>query len=128
VTWTTALVDRFIDALARYDVDALGPMLTDDFVRWLNLGGDEQGRDALLAVIAVERDHVRRSEVEVRHRVATDEGFVLQLTIRGTTTGGAPFDIPVCLVVTVDGERIRRIDEYASSDQVRPLLREMLGT
>lgn len=121
------LPDRFLEALGRYDVDGLADVLDDGCVRWLNLGGQEQRREELLALLALERDVVLEPSFEVRHRVATDEGFVVQLTASGTTRGGVDFRIPVCLVVTVTGDRISRIDEYASSHQVAPLLQEVLG-
>jgi ketosteroid isomerase-like protein len=127
VTARSDLADRFLDALARYDVDALGPLLDEGCVRWLNLSGEVQRREELLAVVALERDVVVDPTFDVRHRAATDDGFVLQLTAAGTTRGGTPFRIPVCLVVTVDAERITRIDEYASSHHVAPLLQEVLG-
>ena len=122
------IADQLLDALNRYDADDVGALLSDDFVHWLNLTGAEQGRDGLLATLRLEREHVHDAAFEVRDLVATDDGFVIQLTAVGTTNGGRAYSIPVCLVVTVVDGRIARIDEYASSDHVAPLLQELLGT
>lgn len=122
------LADRLVEALARYDADAVDALLDDGFVHWLNLTGSEQGREGLLATLRLERDHIKEATFDVRRRVATDEGFVLQMTAAGTTNGGRTYRIPVCIVATVGGGRISRIDEYASSDHVAPLLQELLGT
>jgi ketosteroid isomerase-like protein len=124
------LADRLLAALSHYDADGVGACLDDEFVHWLNLTDREQGREGLLATLRLEREHVRETSFEVRAEVGTDDGFVLQLVAAGTTNGGRAYRIPVCIVATVsaDGERVVRIDEYASSDHVAPLLQELLGT
>ena len=126
----TDLADRLLDALSRYDADAVAALLDDDLVHWLNLTEQEQGRDGLLGTLRLEREHVAETTFEARSKTCTDDGFVLQLVAAGTTKGGRTYRIPVCLVATVspDGSRVVRIDEYASSHHVQPLLQELLAT
>ena len=123
-----AVADTLIDAVSRYDGAALRSLCADEFVHWLNLTGQEQGPDALAALLDAERQVVAGASVTERRRTATDDGVVLQLTVEGTTRGGAAFRVPVCLVVAMGGGRVVRLDEYASSDHVKPLVRELSGT
>jgi ketosteroid isomerase-like protein len=122
------LVHRLLDAFGTYDPDALAPLLADDVRHWLNITKLEQGRDELLAQIGVEGSHVASSTFTLRHHVKTAEGFVVQLTVAGETKGGAPFEVPVCLVVAVDGDKVLRVDEYANIDDAKPIIKEMFGT
>lgn len=127
---TSPLAERLVEALSRYDAEAVGALLADGFVHWVNLTDREQGADDLLATLRLERAHVRDAAFEVRSAVTTGEGFVLQLVAAGTTNGGRAFRIPVCLVcqVAAGGDRVVRIDEYASSHHAKPLLQELLGS
>lgn len=127
MTDSLALADELLDALERYDADAVEKLVDPGLVHWINLTQQEQGADGLLATLRLERDVVAAATFRVRHRVASAEGFVLQLDVDGTTKKGSDFHIPVCLVVAVDGGRITRIDEYANSDHVKPLLAELFG-
>ena len=123
----TSLEAELVDALSRFELDAIAPRLAPEFRRWLNFGG-EQTAEEMLAVLAMERRIVARSTVEVRGRATTDSGFVLQLTIAGETVAGRSFEVPVCLVVTVRDEQIVRMDEYASLHHAQPLLDELFGS
>jgi hypothetical protein len=79
----------------------------------------------MLEQIAVERRHIATSEFVLRDHVATEDGFVLQLVVSGTTTTDADFEVPVCLVVRCRGEQVVRIDEYASLNHALPILKAM---
>ncbi len=48
---------------------------------------------------------------EVRRHV-TESGFVRQFVIRLANAGGAPIEIPGCMVALVADGRITRFDEY----------------
>jgi limonene-1,2-epoxide hydrolase len=127
VTDPLRLAGALLDALAGYDADAVARLVDPAVVHWNNLTQREQGLDGLLGTLRAEREVVAAAEMALRHRVATAEGFVLELAVEGTTRRGAAFRIPVCLVVRVEGDRIVRIDEYADSAAARPIVRELSG-
>lgn len=121
------LADELLDALGRYDAEAVEKLVDPGLVHWINLTQQEQGVDGLLATLRLESKTVADATVRIRRRTRTADGFVAQFDVDGTTKLGASFHIPVCLVVAVEGDRITRIDEYANSDHVEPLLAELLG-
>jgi uncharacterized protein len=124
---TDPLERRLIAAFSRFDVAALEGLLAEDVRHWLNISGEERGRDEILARVAQEGQHVATATFDVRRRTETPDGFVLQVTVRGETAGGAPFSIPACLIVAVRDGKVARIDEYASVDHAMPIIREMFG-
>jgi uncharacterized protein len=115
---TTALelADRLFAAIAANDLDALrNDVYAPDVVVWHNNDNHEQRIDENLKVLNwLSRKVTNRRYEEVR-RQATDTGFVEQHVLRGTAPNGNELEIPACLVVTVTGDRISRIDEYIDS-------------
>jgi ketosteroid isomerase-like protein len=120
-----AVAARLFDALRSLDVDAMRDLLTPDAVRWANLSGAEDDVASLLGMLEAERAVFSEHSLALTRQLAADGGFVLQLVMSGTTHGGAKVEVPVCLVVTVDGDRVSRIDEYASLHHVEPMLPEL---
>lgn len=121
----TVLVDRLLDAFGRYDADALAPLLAPQMRHWINVTEQEQDAAATIAQLQLEARHVTDTRFNVRHHVETDEGFVLQLVVEGSTTGGETFRVPACLVVAVREGLITRIDEYVDIAAARPIIAEM---
>lgn len=121
------LADRLLDAFGRYDAAALAPLLAPDMRRWVNITEQEQDAAATIAHLELEAKHIADARFEVRGQVTTDEGFVLQIVVEGTTTGGTPFSVPACLVVAVQDGLITRIDEYADIAAARPIIKAMFG-
>ena len=115
------LADRLFAAIQQGDVDTVGGLYSDDAVIWHNFDGIEQPRDANLVVLAwmtANVDNLRYDDIQ-RHDF--DGGFVQQHVLRGTTKTGAQLEVPSCLVVHVDGDRITRIDEYLDTAHLRAL-------
>jgi ketosteroid isomerase-like protein len=115
------LADRLFGAIQQGDVDAVAALYSDDAVIWHNFDGIEQPRDANLVVLAwmtANVDNLRYDDIQ-RHDF--DGGFVQQHVLRGTTKTGAHLEVPSCLVVRVDGDRITRIDEYLDTAHLRAL-------
>jgi ketosteroid isomerase-like protein len=115
---TTALdlADRLFAAIASNDLEALrNEIYSPDVVVWHNNDNHEQRIDENLKVLSwLSRKVTNRRYEEIR-RQATDTGFVEQHVLRGTAPNGNELEIPACLVVTVTGDRISRIDEYIDS-------------
>lgn len=110
------LADRLFAAIAANDLEALrNDVYSPDVVVWHNNDNHEQRIDENLKVLNwLSRKVTNRRYEEVR-RQATETGFVEQHVLRGTAENGTELDIPACLVVTVSGDRISRIDEYIDS-------------
>ena len=47
------------------------------------------------------------------HRAHTDEGIVQQHLVVGVLPDGRRLEMPACLILTIQGERIVSIDEYS---------------
>lgn len=116
------VADALMDAIERGDIDGVAALYAPDVEVWHNTDGVAQDRDANLRTLGwvVRNLHDRRYEEIRRHR--TDAGFVQQHVLRATTASGTQVAVPACLVVTVDGDLITRIDEYLDSAQVEQFL------
>lgn len=121
-----ALADRFMRAIERSDTAEIQACYAPDARIWHNNDGKEQGPEENLKVLRwVEKRLANRKYHVVARRVFTD-GYVQQHRLTGTLPGGAAFSMPACLVVTVKGGRIVRLEEYLDSAHVQPLLRAIL--
>jgi ketosteroid isomerase-like protein len=121
------IADALFDAVSRYDHDAFEALVAPGAVRWLNFSGEEMPIHALRAIAERERAVTARSDFVRRGLMLCEEGFVLQMHIDGETKGGTAFAFPVCLVVHVEDGKITRVEEYADSAQVQPLVAEMFA-
>jgi ketosteroid isomerase-like protein len=115
----------FVAALAGPDVGALRALLTPDAAFWVNIGSRSFSAEERFGLLEKERSHLRTLAFEEVRTHATPAGFVVQLTTVATTTDGADLRIPICLVATTDGDRVRRVEEYADSAAAAPLLHLM---
>ncbi len=112
---------RLFAAIEAGAVDVLrDEIYAPDAVIWHNLDGAEQGVDDNLRTLRWVARHVTGLCYDDVRREPTPTGFVQQHILRGTAPGGE-LAVPACLVVTVDGDRITRIDEYLDSAAVAAL-------
>jgi ketosteroid isomerase-like protein len=113
-----AVADRVFAAIESGDVDAVASLYADDVVVWHNTDGDEQNRAANLRVLTWLVAHTRaRSYTHIR-RESTDTGFVQQHVLVLDLDDDRRASIPACIVATVSGGRITRIDEYLDTAAV----------
>jgi ketosteroid isomerase-like protein len=118
-----AVAERLFAAIEAGDVEGVRSLYADDAVIWHNTDGVEQSPADNLRVLGWLTSHctdIRYTEVR---RSATDTGFVQQHVLRLTSPAGEALALPACIVVTVDGDRITRLDEYLDSAQVARLAR-----
>ncbi len=106
------VLDRFYGALTRGDVAAARACVTDDFVAWHSfdqkeedLATAEQGWQRLASGFAA------RAFTDVR-RSPVPGGFVQRQCFEATTAAGDVMAWPVCVLLTVQGGLISRLDEY----------------
>jgi len=111
-----ALADKLFAAIAANDLDALrNEVYAPDVVVWHNNDDHEQRIDENLKVLNWLSRTIKDKRYEEVRRQATEHGFVEQHVLRGTAPNGTQISVPACLVVTVTGDRISRIDEYIDS-------------
>ena len=116
------VAERLFDAIAGGDVEAVRQIYGSDAVIWHNIDQATQSVEQNLAVLSWVVTHISNLRYEGIRRQRTDTGFVQQHTLRGTAPNGDELAIPACLVCTVEGRRITRLDEYLNSAQLAPLL------
>ncbi len=116
------LADRLFAAIAANDLDALrNDVYSPDVVVWHNNDNHEQRLEENLKVLNWISRNITDRRYEAVRRQATDTGFVEQHVLRGTTADGTQLEVPACLVVTVENDRISRIDEYLDSAALAPV-------
>lgn len=124
---TEHLAAIFVDALSVPDIDALRSLLAPDARFWVNIGPATFSTEERLALLEVERSHLRALDFEEVRVHPTPTGFVVQLTTVASTSDGTDLRIPVCLVATTEDDVITRVEEYADSAPAGPLLALMYG-
>lgn len=116
------VADKLFAAIPRGDLDAVRGIYAPDAQIWHNHDGVTQDVTANLRVLAWVVQNVKGIRYEEVRRQATPTGFVQQHVLRGTGPSGKPVEIPACIVCTVAGGRITRLDEYLDSAQIAALL------
>ena len=100
-------------ALETGDTRALADRCAEDMVVWHNSDRTDLGKDAALERISALTRVADGVTVEVVRLAETDFGFVDQIVLRGTFRAtGSRLELHNCMLVTVDGGRVERVDEY----------------
>jgi ketosteroid isomerase-like protein len=115
------LARRLSAAIAAGDRDALRAIYAPDAVIWHNTDDVAQTVDQNLAVQAWLAQNMTGRRYEDVRLQATETGFVQTHVMRGRR-GDTEITILACIVVTVAGGRITRLDEYLDSAHLAPLL------
>jgi ketosteroid isomerase-like protein len=119
-----ALADKLFAAIAANDLEMLRrDVYSPDIVVWHNNDEHEQLLEENLRVLDWLHRKVTDKRYEEVTRQPTPSGFVEQHVLRGTAPRGGQLSVLACLVVTVVGDRIVRIDEYLDSAALEPLSR-----
>lgn len=104
------------------DVDGVAALYHQDAVCWRNFDDRELAKPQVLKVIRLLGQSVRDLRYEELRVQATARGFVQQHVMRGIAPSGQELRVAACLVATLDGGLIRRLDEYLDSKALAPLL------
>ncbi len=119
------LAARFVAAVEAGDIPAIRAIYAPDARIWHNTDGlDFPGQtvDENLAVLAWMQTALTAKRYDIVARSETPTGFVQQHVLRGTIAKtGAAFELPACIICTVAGGRITRLDEYFDSAHVAKL-------
>ena len=106
------LATELLAAIVATDVDALRRVYAPDVVIWHNFDQVEQTLDQNLKVMHWMGKVMADKSYDDIRRQPTPTGYVQQHVLRGTATDGTKVEMPACLIVTIEGERITRLDEY----------------
>lgn len=116
------LADRFTAAIAQADMTTMRELYTPDAVIWhctdnIELSVDEL--DGLLSSIG----SASTCSVDVLSRQHTASGFVqAQVNTYTLKNGKGTVVLRCALLVTLDGEKISRVDEYLDGSALAPLI------
>jgi len=116
------VAERLFAAITAGDIDAVRDVYASDAVIWHNYDGVSQTVEENLRVLTWVTRTLTALRYESVRRRATADGFVQQHVMRGTTASGQVLELPACIVCTVSGDRIARLDEYFDSAHLAPLL------
>ena len=118
------VANRFFAAIEAADCKALDEIYTADAVVWHNYDNVEQPRDANIAMLSTFPQMFKSFSYTKIRREFFDGGFVQQHVCKGVKASGEAFEVPNCMVVTMRGGKIARIDDYFDSAQdARPAQR-----
>jgi len=115
--------ERLIRAIEAGDVEAIRALYAPGVRVWHAHDGVEQNLDENLGVLSWMSRNVKGLHYTQVRRERTENGFVQQHVLRGTTSAGEELAVPACLVVRIESGRIVRIDEYLDSATLAPLER-----
>lgn len=104
------------------DVQGVDALHDDRAIVWRNVDNRELVKKQMLKVIeflATQVTELRYEDVRVQ---ATDTGYVQQHTLRCIAANGQAVEARACLVVTVEGGKVLRLDEYLDSAAMAPLM------
>jgi ketosteroid isomerase-like protein len=115
------VAEDFFSAIQRGDIERVRALYADDAVIWHAHTGKQQSREENLLVLTAALKAIQGFRYEEVRRLATADGFVEQHVLRGTAPSGEPLEVEACIVVRLEGGRIKRLDEYIDSKALAPL-------
>lgn len=112
---------QLIECVTRGDVGGVDRLYADDIRVWRNVDQRELVKKQALKVVALLS---QLTDIEYRDlRIeASEHGYVQQHVLSCVGPKGDEVRVPSCMVVRVEGDRIARIDEYADSAAMAPLM------
>lgn len=116
-----ALAQRLITAVCAGNIDAALALYHEDALAWRNADERALPKAKVAKLLAALTTSVRELRYEDVRITTTATGFVQQHTLCGLAPSGAPLRVPACLVATLKGGLIVRLDEYFDSAAMAPL-------
>jgi ketosteroid isomerase-like protein len=116
-----ALSDRMIAAIEAGDATGVRACFTDDAVIWHNYDQLDVGVSDVLPLLASLVELVPGVRYDEIRRHPIDGGFMQQHVVRGAAAGGE-LAMPACMVITVCGGKIARLEEYLDLGALRVLV------
>lgn len=114
---------RLMAAIEAGDVATVAELYADDMLGWRNIDRRELGKASMLRIIEFLAKQVRDLHYSGIRVQPTPTGYVQQHVLHATAADGTRVEAPACLVVSVEGGKIRRLDEYLDAAAVAALLK-----
>jgi ketosteroid isomerase-like protein len=108
--------DKLFHAIEAGDVEAIRNIYTAETKIWHNNDNVAQSVEQNLAVLKWVIGNIKGLKYTEVRRQPTPSGFVQQHVLRGRFKD-KELALPACIVATVEGGRITRLDEYLDSAQ-----------
>jgi ketosteroid isomerase-like protein len=109
-------------ALESKNPTMVSDLYADDVQVWHNFSNVAQNKSQNLEVLVGLCASVAEIHYDVIERLQLDDGRVLQRhNLRAITDSGDEIIIPACMLLQIQGGKIRRIDEYLDSGQANRL-------
>jgi uncharacterized protein len=115
------VAEKLFAAIPRGDLEAVRALYAPAAEIWHNHDGVTQDPAANLRVLAWVVQNIAGLRYEDVRRYPTPIGFVQQHVMRGTGPNGKSLELAACIVCSVSGGRITRLDEYLDSAQLAAL-------
>lgn len=110
------LVRRYNEAWFAQDLARMADFLAEDLVLWHNHIGRRFSKPEMLDFIRAALDVIARVEFRNARSIATANGVLQQHELYlEMKDGGVISDVPNCIVYTLRGDKIARIEEYVDS-------------
>src|SRR5277367_2496326 len=103
--------EKLFRAIENVDVDAIRNIYTPATKIWHNNDGIAQSVDQNIAVLKWVMGNIKNVKYKEVSRPPTPTGFVQQHVLRGRFKD-KDIALPACIVATVEGGHITRLDEY----------------
>ena len=112
---------RLIECVKSGDVDGVDRLYHDDIRVWRNVDERELVKKQALKIIGIlsKLDGLEYEDLRIEPSAS---GFVQQHVLCCKGPKGDDVRVPSCVVARVEGDRILRIDEYADSAAMAPLM------
>lgn len=117
-----AIADRFFAAIEAGDIASVRDIYSPAAEIWHNTDGLVQGPDDNARTLSWITANLRDVSYTKVKRSATDDGFVQQHVLVATNRAGNRVEVPACIVATIVGGRITRLDEYLDSASVAVIM------
>jgi len=116
-----SVCDRLFKAVMAGDFEAVREIYSPDAHIWHNFDGGVQTVEENLETLRWMTGSVAKLRYEEIRRQRTDQGFVQQHVLRGTTKDGKDFELPAVILCTVVDGHVTQLDEYFDVRHLAPL-------
>jgi len=112
------LIERMVAAYNQKDQQGVSSLYADDIRLWSAIGPDVVGKQAAVAHLAELFAALPDEQMTLDTIVSDGETVVIEVTSRGTDSGGARYEIAFTEVFRVGDGRVREIRTYIDPDDV----------
>jgi ketosteroid isomerase-like protein len=106
------LARKFLDAIERGDTAAARACYADDAIIWHNFDNKEKTVDENMASLEKWKRYVDHRKYDLQRLERLPNGYLQQHILTGVTKEGIQILVNACLICTVFGDKIIKLEEY----------------